>query len=293
MKKLVFIFTCIVIFYPTSSHAATPSVVIIDSGVNTSTLRNIVDEVCIVEFFSCPNNKSIMDDPNAATIAPSRYDSLNHGTQMASIIQKINPAVGLIPIRIVGQTSWGMPMPYTNNAVKLALDWVVVNQAKYNIVAVNVSLGRMSSGCQVPAGLQTTVETLKSLGVAVIAASGNDGSRTDMNAIACLPNVISVGATDNPAFMGGAPYDPTAKPTIANYSNSNAQTTVYTNGRWFATNLFGSQTFITGTSSASAAITGWWSINNQGSYQATYNFLISTTKTATNGTSTGRYVQIL
>jgi hypothetical protein len=292
MKKFVFIFTCIAIFYPTSSHAATPSVVIIDSGVNTSALRNIVDEVCIVEFFSCPNGKSFQDDQNAATIAPSRYDALNHGTQMASIIQKINPSVGLIPIRIVGQAGWGMPMPYTNNAVKLALDWVIANQAKYGIVAVNVSLGRMSAGCQVPAGLQADVETLKALNVAVIAATGNDGSKTDMNAIACLPNVISVGATDNPAQMGGAAYDPTAKPTIANYSNGNAQTTVYTNGRWFATTLAGSQSFTTGTSGATAAITGWWSINNQGSYQATYNLLTSTTKIATSSSLTGRYIQI-
>jgi hypothetical protein len=57
------------------------------------------------------------------------------------------------------------------NAVKSALDWVVANRAKYNIVAVNVSQVRIFPGCVVPAGTSADVDALKSFNVPVIAAT--------------------------------------------------------------------------------------------------------------------------
>jgi len=276
------------------AHASTTqSIAIIDSGVNTALFQgNIADEVCILEYSNCPNGQRTMDGVGAANTGVVTNTTLTHGTEMASIIHKVNPNAQIIPIKIVGLVSPNVPMIYSNNAVKLALDWVVANRVKYNIVAVNVSQGAVFTGCQVPAGTQADVDALKAANVPVIAATGNNSNRAAVNSIACLPNVISVGATDNPAPMGGAAWDPTAKPTIGLYSNGNATTSFYTNGRWFATEPNGTTQFTVGTSCATAALTGYWTANYQGSYTNTYNWLNNQSTPTSNNWLTGKYIKI-
>jgi hypothetical protein len=293
MKKILFLLT-LALLPINSVQASTPqAVAIIDSGVNTSLFNNIVTEVCILEYSNCPNGKPTMEGAGAANTGVQTNMTLTHGTEMASIINKVNPSVGLIPIRIVGIVSPNVPFIYSNNAVKMALDWVVANRVKYNITAVNVSQGKVFAGCQVPAGTAEDVAILKANNVAVIAATGNDSNRTAMDSIACLPDVVSVGATDNPdPGSSGKAYDPTAKPYIARYSNGNAQTSFYLNARWYTTQPNGNQKFMVGTSNATAAMTGWWTLNRQATWSATYNLISSTAKIASNEWLTGKYVQL-
>ena len=116
----------------------------------------------------------------------------------------------------------------------------------------------------------------------VVAATGNDGNRTAMFAPACLPNVISVGATDNPdPGTTGKTWDPKAKPTIATYSNGNDQTTYYTNGRYNTLQPSGKTKFMVGTSNASAAMSAFL-LNHQ----------VTATSVASNQWLTGKYVFI-
>ena len=258
MKKLIAI-SVLLFSVMTPAHADTkPAVAIIDSGVVDSLFPNIVGEYCVVEFFSCPNGKNTMDGVGAANLPVSTNTGLTHGTEMASIINQVNPSVNIVPIRIIGLTSTNLPAIYTNQAVKLALDWIVANQSKYNIQTVNISQGRIFAGCAVPDGLSADVDALKAKGVRVVAAAGNDANRTSMMSPACLSNVVSVGATDNPdPGTTGKAWDPNAKPTIATYSNGNAQTTYYTNGRFYTLQPNGSRKFTVGTSNATAAISAW------------------------------------
>ena len=275
----------------TATTVPAPSVAIIDSGINTALFTNITTEVCILEYSMCPNGKPQSEGPGAANTGITTNLTLTHGTEMASIINKVNPAIKIIPIRIIGITSNGNPFIYSNNAVKSALDWVVANRAKYNIVAVNVSQGKIFPNCGVPAGTQADVDALKAANVAVIAASGNDSNRTSMMSIACLPNVISIGATDNPdPGVSGKTYDPTAKPYIARYSNGNSLTSFYLNARWNTLQPNGGIKFRVGTSTATAAFTGWWTINYKGSYQSTYDYIASTATTASNEWLSGKYI---
>ena len=278
----------------TSATADQPqSIAVIDSGIPTSLFPNIVDEVCILEYSMCPNGKSFMDGVGAANIAPSTNLTLTHGTEMLSIISKVNPSAKLIPIRIVGVTAAGNPYIYSNNAVKLALDWVVANRVKYNITVVNVSQGKIFTGCAVPQGTAQDIATLKANNVAVIGATGNDSNRTSLMSIACLPDVVSIGATDNPdPGSSGKPYDPNAKPNIARYSNGNAQTSFYLNARWFVLQPSGKTKFMVGTSNSAAAMSGWWSLNRQATWQATYDFMIKSSGTATNEWLSGKYVDL-
>ena len=293
MKK-VLLAIALLVGLATPVHADQPqSIAVIDSGVVTSQFPNIITEVCILEYSMCPNGKAQMEGVGAANIAPSTNTTLTHGTEMLSIISKVNPNAKLIPIRIVGVTPEGYPYLYSNDAVKLALDWVVANRAKYNITVVNVSQGRIFAGCQVPNGTAQDVATLKANNVAVIGATGNDSNRTAMHSIACLPDVVSVGATDNPdPGSSGKTYDPKAKPYIARYSNGNAQTSFYLNARWVVLQPNGLTKFMVGTSNATAAMSGWWSLNRKATWQDTYNYMVSISTPASNEWLTGKYVPL-
>ena len=265
-----------------SAHATpTPAIAVIDTGTNQFK-SNIVAEYCVLEFTNCPNGKQTMEGAGASALPTTTYTQFDHGSQMISIILKVNPSAGIIPIRIMGMNPNGSPTIYTNKAVKLALDWVVANQAKYNIQVVNVSQGAIFAGCAVPAGTAEDVATLKALGVAVVAATGNVSNRTAMDSISCLPDVISVGATDNPdPGSSGKAWDPTAKPYIARYSNGNTATSYYTNARWYVTNNNGTTKFMVGTSNASAALAALFLTNRN-----------PASTTASNEWLTGKYVLI-
>lgn len=271
-------------------HAApVQTIAVVDVGANTSLFSNIVTEVCIVEMFTCPNKKPFMEGKGAADTGVPSNKTLDHGTQMLSIVNKINPNIGLIPIKIVTTNSSGTLGLYSNAAVKLALDWVATNRVKYNIVAVSVSQGKVFSDCSVPTGTADVVASLKTNNVPVIAAAGNNTNLTSMMSIACLPDVISVGATDNPdPGVSGIAYCKTCAPTIARYSNGNP--IFYTNGRWYVTQGNGTTKFTVGTSNATAALAAWWALNLKTTYSDTYNFLVSSATTATSAERTGKYI---
>jgi len=274
----------------------TPTVVLVDSGVNDSLFSaNIVYEACFIENTTCANGKNSMEGVGSAQqVTTSTNAEVNHGENMLSIMVKVNPSIKVIPIKIVGVTALGNPYLYSLASVKSSLDWVVANQAKFNIGVVNISQGAIFAGCAVPAGLQQDINILQSENVQVVAATGNTSNRAQMFAPACLPNVISVGATDNP-WGGMQPYawDSKANPSIGLYSNGNSSTTLYSNARYFVTQLNGVVKFMAGTSNATAAVSAWLSLNRGANWTTTYNNLItSASGTATNQWLTGHYLFI-
>lgn len=292
MKKVLLVLIALLglSVYPVQANQK-PTIAVVDVGANTSLFSNIVAEVCIVEMLTCPNGKLFMEGTGAANTGVPKNRALDHGTNMLSIINNVNPNVNLIPIRIVATTPAGNPGLYTNGSVKLALDWVAANRVKYNIVAVSVSQGRIFAGCGVPTGTAEVVAALKANNVPVIAASGNNTDWNNMMSIACLPEVISVGATDNPdPGVNGIAYCVSCEPSIARYSNGNP--VLYTNGRWYVTQGNGTIKFTVGTSNATAAMAGWWVLNYKGSYADTLSFLLSTSSVAKNAERTGKYVRI-
>ena len=283
MKKL-FLVGIIFAGLLTPAHAEPPAAIaVIDTGTNTALFKDsIVAEYCVLEFTTCPNGKPTMEGAGAANLPATTYTQFDHGAQMISVMLKVNPSAKIVPIRIVGMNKNGSPALYTNQSVKLALDWVVANAEKYNIKIVNVSQGAIFAGCKVPAGTAEDVAALKAKGVLVVAATGNAGNRTAMDSIACLPDVISVGATDNPdPGVSGKAWDSTAKPYIARYSNGNAATSYYTNARFFVKNNNGTTKFMVGTSNASAALSALFLTNRN-----------PDTTVASNEWLTGRYVFI-
>jgi hypothetical protein len=295
MKKLL-----IVLAFLASStvpaHAETPqSIAIIDNGTNTSLFaNNIAYEVCIVSSYKCPNGKTMMEGTGAANLPATNDKLFNHGTEMISVALQVNPSVKIIPIRIVGMTQLGNQGLYSLDDVQNALNWVVANREKFNIVAVSISQGKIFAGCKVPAGMAQSIATLKSAQVPVMAAVGNDSDHTSVFSPACLSDTVSVGATDNPwPGMEAIPYDKNAAPYIARYSNgAQGQTDLFLNARYITTQLNGSTKFTVGTSNSTAALAAWWVLNKKGSFDETFNSIMSTTVEAKNEFQTGRYVRI-
>lgn len=295
MKKLFIVLTLIASAV-VPAHANTPqSIVVIDNGTNTALFGDrVAYEVCILSSSRCPNGQSTMEGTGAAVLPPTSNRDFNHGTQMVSLVLRFNPNVKVIPIRIVGMTPAGNPALYTLEDVQRAFNWVVANRQKFNIAAVSLSQGRVFPGCKVPDGMAQSIATLKAAHVPVLASVGNNGDRTGVFSPACLPDAVSVGATDNP-WPGVEPieYDKNAAPYIARYSNgSQGQTDFFVNGRWNTTMINGTTRFAAGTSGATAAFAAWWVLNKKETFDATYNALMSTTIEAKNEFQTGRYVSI-
>ena len=100
MKRVLFLVAVLIgsVFVPAQA-APTKSIALIDVGVNTSLFSNIVAEVCIIESLTCPNGKKFMEGTGAANTGVSTVLAVNHGTNMASVINKVNPNVNLVVIR--------------------------------------------------------------------------------------------------------------------------------------------------------------------------------------------------
>lgn len=298
MKKLLTLLISIAVLgttaVPVQAQAA-PTVVVIDTGTNTSLFKDsIAYEVCLLTAHKCPNGKLTMEGTGAANIPVSTNKALNHGTQMISLVLRFNPTAKVIPIRIVGLTSSGNAGFYTMDDVQNALNWVVANREKHNIAVVSLAQGAIFTGCKVPAGMAANIAALKAANVPLITAVGNNSNRKDVFSPACLPDAVSVGATDNP-WPGMQPieYDKDAAPYIARYSNgAQGQTDFFLNGRWNAMQLNGTTKFTTGTSGATAAFAGWWLLNRKATFDETFNALMATTIDAKNQFQTGRYVRL-
>jgi hypothetical protein len=290
MRKLLALVLLLVgVSFP--AQANTPTVAIIDVGFNTTLFpNNVAYEVCIVSVAACPNGTKFQEGAGAATVAANALPAFVHGTTMLSILTSVNPDAKVVLIRVLGLQPNGKAGAYTIDDITKALGWVVNNASRLNIKAVSISQGKVNAPCRATSELTGAISSLKKQEVAVIASTGNEKNRTNIAVPACIDDVISVGATDNPVSLGGQAWDKAATPTIALYSNGNASTDFYTNGRFFYTAMDGSRQFAVGTSNATAAFAGLWMKSLKSTVNETYASI--TTTTASNQWLTGRYVFI-
>lgn len=271
-----------------------PTVAIIDVGFSTSSFSNsVVYEVCIVSSALCPNGARFQEGSGAAHVASNSLPAFAHGTNMLSILTSVNPDVKVVLIRILGLNTNGKSGAYTIDDVTTALAWVVKNYSRFNIKAVSISQGRVNGACRAVPELVNSIKTLTAANVAVIASAGNERNRSNMAVPACIDEVISVGATDNPEVRNtGKGWDVLAAPIIAQYSNGSTSTDFYTNGRFFYTAMDGTRQFSVGTSNATAAFAGTWMKNLRPSISETYAHFSSISTKISNQWLSGKYVLI-
>lgn len=170
---------------PSTFSGAGTAVAVIDSGVDYTK----------PDFGSCSapgsSNCRVVEAVEIAT-QDNQLDSNGHGTNVAAIIANVAPGTKIISLDAYGNA-------FSPDDLNKAINWVLANQAKYNIVAVNMSLGS-SMGvtsytfkCDNINPLQVAMAQLKAAGIAPVVASGNEGYYDRISMPACSTAAISVG----------------------------------------------------------------------------------------------------
>jgi len=191
----------------TTAQANTaPTVAILDTALDTSLpifQGKIVQEVCILEWNSCPNGTNFMEGAGASVL-PSNIISSNgfdHGTQMASASVSTNPNVKIVFIRIIGNTPSGARQTANEATVVNALKWVLANKNKYNIKSVAMSQGHhdlapLTDYCPATPNTKGVVSSLLAAGIATFFPAGNSRDYSRLDWPACINESISIGWSD-------------------------------------------------------------------------------------------------
>lgn len=271
MKKVVGLLVVLFAFgfLPAASANQDPAIVIIDTAVDTSVV-NVEYEVCILEEKRCPNKQSFMEGPGAAHMPAS--GGFEHGTKMALVAKQINPNVKIVFIRVFSADRTGtrtMPAATNiNSTVKQALDWVLANKTKFNIVATSVSLTEQNDSvsaryCTTNAGFTRSLSALQNAGIGTFFAAGNGMNANRLYKYdrisypACIPASIAVSAVN-------------ARGSFENYANRSAEVDFYALGTY---DLPTGRSM--GTSDATIALATFWAKNYRGNFAFTYDYLKS------------------
>lgn len=180
------------------------TLVIADTALDSSMTEfsnNIVHELCILDWPSCPNGENFMEGKGSANL-PINYLSINgfnHGTQMVSASVRTNPKIKIIFIRIIANSNDGMRLRSSDSTIAKVLDWVNQNKDQYNIQAVAISLGHhnlssLSDYCPKSSAVDLLIDKLMLKSVPFFSPTGNSGDKSRIDWPACIPQVISVGA---------------------------------------------------------------------------------------------------
>jgi hypothetical protein len=208
MKKIITILAVLFAAISVPVHAATPKVLaIIDTGVDIqhpAIKNNIIYEVCVSGYNSCPNKQNIMEGPGSATVTPAMYSNAgwNHGTEVASAATQTDPNVKIIEIRCASLIGANGYIGCNADMLTIALNWVYVNKDKFNIGAVVSPIGSLAPSCNLNAGYTVPINKLIASGTAVIFPTGNDFNYTNIDNPACLPGVLAISSVDDKGRLG-------------------------------------------------------------------------------------------
>lgn len=298
MKKLavgIAIILGFTLLQPINAQAANESIVIIDTGIDSTRKEftgKIVYEVCTLEAGTCPNGKTFQEGIGSATLPVDKAyrNGFEHGTIMTLIANKVNPNINIVFIRIAGMNpTTGAMYSFSDYSLTQAMNWVVANRTKFNIISVSASMGshNLLSGtnyCPIRSThkqLISNIDTLISNGVPTMFPSGNGRDRTRIDFPACIPQAVAIGGTN--------PYNVGEIPTLSIFFNTGPDVDFYALG-----------TFMTpiknavGTSGATVAMSAYWAKNYKGSYKTTYDYLKSISKSTSNQyITTNSFVDIL
>ena len=215
-KKIITALVALTLVLPTTATAAAknnisnktaqiPTIAILDTAIDTSLpifKDKVIYEACVVQWSSCPNGMSVMEGTGSATLKPEwlSNNGFEHGTQMASISIMANPNINIVFVKIIGTNAKGLRQAAGEATVYNALEWVIQNKTKFNIMAVSMSQGHHNlmpgtDYCPKTPITESKINTLNSMDVGVFFPTGNvrDYSRIDWPA--CIPSAIAINAT--------------------------------------------------------------------------------------------------
>jgi subtilisin len=274
------------------------AVAILDTGVDKDhkfLSGKVVAEACFstsgsdgVSTTLCPNGKEQQIGSGAGVHCSSAY-GCDHGTHVAGIAAGdygVAREADIIAVQVFSQfnspdSCGDLPAPcvltYPSDQLS-ALEWVYEQRNRADIASVNMSLGGgeydSRSDCdQENAAIKDAIDNLRSMGIATVMSSGNDGYIDGIGGPACISSAISVGATDkqdNVAdFSNSADFLDLLAPGVA--INSSVPGDVYAS--------------YNGTSMAAPHVAGAWavlkSMKSNASVDEILSALVSTGKSVT------------
>ncbi len=143
------------------------------------------------------------------------------------------------------------------------LERVLELSDNFDIAAVNMSLGSdeaFPGECDGSnSASKAAVDNLRAVGIATIAASGNEESTTGIGSPACISSVVSVGSTDD----GSTGFDgtETTRDEVSDFSNSSPELDLLAPGRWIRSSVPGNRFGRAGgTSGAAPHVAGAWAV---------------------------------
>jgi subtilisin len=197
-------------------------IVLLDTGVDKSTAflsGKVKYEACFSTSRPpaisslCPNGQASQIGPGTALNCDASIAGCFHGTFIAGVAAGRNGPGGmsgvardadLMSIQVFTRRDPCGPSPCVSGDhedLARALEHVYTIRGQYPIAAVNMSIAlpflsssRQACGDAYPV-IADHVALLKSAGIAVVGAAGNDGRVGSVNAPGCVPGVVDVGAT--------------------------------------------------------------------------------------------------
>jgi subtilisin family serine protease len=257
-------------------------IAVVDSGVDRMhafLAPRVVAEACFAsaEFGTggdCPNGEATEIGPGAAETCAFAPLACSHGTHVAGIamgsgtvFSGVAPGARLIAVQVFHASTecffffeeFPCPRAYESDIVA-GLEYVLSLREQHNIAAVNMSLGGTpyDSACDAESPLfAAIIDNLKSVGIATIAASGNEGLTDGITEPACIAAAISVGAT-------------TDEDEVAWFSNVSADLDLLAPGEGINSSVPGGDfAELDGTSMAAPHVAGAWAIFKQAYPNAT------------------------
>jgi subtilisin len=249
-------------------------VAVLDTGVYSAhpfLAGKVVSEACYSQTGDCPNGQDEQIGPGAGE--PCSYASVAcpHGTHVAGIaagrgtdFAGVARGAGIISLQVFSRFTGRdcdddiedpCAKSYTSDTIA-ALERVYELRNTFNIAAANLSLGGGSfssqAACDATDGARKAIiDTLRAVGIATVAASGNEASSNAMSAPGCISSAISVGAV-------------TKSDQIASFSNSASFLSLLAPGRFILSSVpTAAFQEISGTSEATPHVAGAFAILSQ------------------------------
>lgn len=254
------------------------TVAILDTGVDKthSFFENrVVSEACY--SISCPNGLSEQIGDGAAVPCPA--SGCEHGTHVAGIaagnnnlfsgVAKNSNIVAIQVFSVFNDPFSCFPFAppctgaFDSDIIK-GLERIYDLKDTFQISSANLSLGGglFSTACDGDP-VKPAIDQLRSVDIATIIASGNDGSSNQISSPACISTAISVGSTDK--------FD-----NVSSFSNSASILTLLAPGESIQSSIPNEGfDFFDGTSMATPHVTGAWAVMKQQNPSATVSEILS------------------
>ncbi len=183
------------------------SVAVLDTGVDPAhefLQGKIVSEACYSSAGGsfCPNGEDVQIGTGAAINCPTTLARCEHGTHVAGIavgrgdaFSGVAPDGTLIALQVFS-LSGGQVASAVSDQIA-ALERVYELRTEFNIAAVNISIqgGTSAEPCD-DISRRPIIDTLTSVGIAVVVAAGNNSRLDRLAEPACVSTAVSVGSID-------------------------------------------------------------------------------------------------